>query len=456
MVAGEKPLGREEQFDAIQGYIGQCLAKSKGGLIYATGISGTGLSHGRKDRRRMTGTLGKSVTVHSVMAGLWKYPSPFEAPPALVSINCMSLTTPKAVYEAIWNGYEMHSEMQSPAEIAYPCRESAITIGISKYDIIKEEMTTFVNSEVPTESKTAKHKSGKKRDKTHQDDGQRSMLIVFLDEIDKLIGGRVSTPLLSAIVSDRDTVQNIELLLNLFSMAVSSKRLVLIGAANTLDLTDRWMEDFDKAECLPELVSFPAYRPTEVSAVLKKLATQSEDPVVLTDRAIEFLARRACSTGMGDMRGVFHICQSALATFEKRKTLVASGSKSAALEESGDEWVGIKEITEVFNKLHTGTDNEPYSAVSSLPLDQQVLLLAVVQLLQGHRQRCDKDSPERQRRKKCTSHKGRRENVGLDVEAIYQQCVVPRPTDSGCALVRVGTSKHVETCALMRIRRRMY
>ena len=84
------------------------------------------------------------------------------------------------------------------------------------------------------------------------------------------------------------------------------------------------MEDFNKAKCPPELVSFPAYRPTEVSAVLKKLAIQSQDPLVLTDRAIEFLARRACSTGMGDMRGVFHICQSALAAFEKRKTLLVS------------------------------------------------------------------------------------------------------------------------------------
>lgn len=101
-------------------------------------------------------------------------------------------------------------------------------------------------------------------------------------------------------------------------MAASSRRLILIGAANTLDLTDRWMREFERADCAPQLVQFPAYKPNEVSSVLRKLLAQCNNDI-LSDRAVEFLARKACSTGMGDMRGVLHTCLAALSTFEQGK-----------------------------------------------------------------------------------------------------------------------------------------
>lgn len=39
---GDKPAGREQQFDDVQAIVADCFAQQRGAVVYASGISGTG------------------------------------------------------------------------------------------------------------------------------------------------------------------------------------------------------------------------------------------------------------------------------------------------------------------------------------------------------------------------------------------------------------------------------
>lgn len=99
-------------------------------------------------------------------------------------------------------------------------------------------------------------------------------------------------------------------------MACSSRRLVLIGAANTLDFTETWKRAFEKAKCMPKLIPFPAYRPNEINAILNALRDKCTDPSIFSERAIDYIAKKACASNMGDIRAILRTSISILTSCE--------------------------------------------------------------------------------------------------------------------------------------------
>lgn len=97
----------------------------------------------------------------------------------------MNLMGLKSVYDLIWTGYQSHLLKEDPAEIVYPCqieRSSRAT----KQNGVVNELKLFVDSEIPKTKPTDQRQTGKKRSQRSKN-VTRSMLIVFLDEMDALI-----------------------------------------------------------------------------------------------------------------------------------------------------------------------------------------------------------------------------------------------------------------------------
>lgn len=120
--------------------------------------------------------------------------------------------------------------------------------------------------------------------------------IVTLDEIDHLLE------------------LDLEILYTLFEWSLHhSSRLVLIGIANALDLTDRFLPRLKARNLKPQLLPFLPYTAPQIASVITtKLKTLSSTPVVaqpddlpfLHPTAIQFCAKKVASQ-TGDLRKAF-------------------------------------------------------------------------------------------------------------------------------------------------------
>lgn len=122
--------------------------------------------------------------------------------------------------------------------------------------------------------------------------------VVALDEIDHLIA------------------LDLEIMYTLFDWSLNrSSRLILIGIANALDLTDRFLPRLKARNLKPELLPFLPYTATQIAAVITtKLKTIFLDPAsperdylpFFHPAAVQFCAKKVASQ-TGDLRKAFDI-----------------------------------------------------------------------------------------------------------------------------------------------------
>lgn len=123
--------------------------------------------------------------------------------------------------------------------------------------------------------------------------------VVMLDEVDRLV--------------DLD----LSLLYSLFEWSMqNTSRLVLIGIANALDLTDRFLPRLKSRNLKPELLPFMPYSAVQIGEVitskLKSLAPEGSDVVpFLHPTAIQFCTKKVAAQ-TGDLRKAFDICKRAI------------------------------------------------------------------------------------------------------------------------------------------------
>lgn len=132
--------------------------------------------------------------------------------------------------------------------------------------------------------------------------------VVTLDEIDHLI------------------TLDLEIMYNLFDWSLNrSSRLILIGIANALDLTDRFLPRLKARNLKPVLLPFLPYTATQIAAVITtKLKTISLDPAsperdyipFFHPAAIQFCAKKVASQ-TGDLRKAFDIIRRTIDLIER-------------------------------------------------------------------------------------------------------------------------------------------
>lgn len=148
--------------------------------------------------------------------------------------------------------------------------------------------------------------------------------LVVLDEVDQLV--------------DLD----LALLYSLFEWSMlPNSRLILIGIANALDLTDRFLPRLKSRHLKPELLPFMPYSAEQIAQVItSKLTGISEEASThvpfLQPAAIQFCAKKVAAQ-TGDLRKAFDICRRAIdlvdrETRDKDARIQDSPSKTPLME----------------------------------------------------------------------------------------------------------------------------
>ncbi|KAK4518878.1 E3 ubiquitin-protein ligase bre1 [Mucor velutinosus] len=199
-----------------------------------------------------------------------------------VVVNCMSVKEPKQIYQ------KLIEELSPAASI--------------QQDVVKQA-EELINA------------------------NKSKLNVVILDEIDSLI------------TRDQDVLYKI------FEWAsLPTSRLVLIGIANALDLTDRILPRLRAKNCEPQLMNFNPYQVSEITSIIRdRLFSLIEDPddpfapppkavdgtpaPLIQANAIELCARKVAAS-MGDLRTALDVCRQAieLAEMEQKKKSAAAAT----------------------------------------------------------------------------------------------------------------------------------
>jgi cell division control protein 6 len=132
---------------------------------------------------------------------------------------------------------------------------------------------------------------------------RKTSYVVTLDEVDHLLE------------------LDIDLLYNIFDWSLEkSSGLVLVGIANALDFTDRFLPRLKARGLKPQLLPFLPYSAAQISSVITAklkalLPTGSEQIPFIHATAIMFLSKKVASQS-GDLRKAFDICRRAVDLIE--------------------------------------------------------------------------------------------------------------------------------------------
>ncbi|KAI0459247.1 P-loop containing nucleoside triphosphate hydrolase protein [Xylaria acuta] len=125
-----------------------------------------------------------------------------------------------------------------------------------------------------------------------------SVYLVVLDEIDHIL------------------TLDLESLYKIFELSLQkTSRLLLVGIANALDLTDRFLPRLKSRNLKPELLPFLPYSAAQIKTIitgrLKSLVPEGSNLPFFHPAAIELCSRKV-SSQTGDLRKAFEICRRAI------------------------------------------------------------------------------------------------------------------------------------------------
>uniref|UniRef100_A0A8C2QXN3 Cell division control protein n=1 Tax=Capra hircus TaxID=9925 RepID=A0A8C2QXN3_CAPHI len=168
---------------------------------------------------------------------------------------------------------------------------------------------------------------------------------------------------------------------------LSNSRLVLIGIANTLDLTDRILPRLQAREkCKPQLLNFPPYTKNQIATILQDRLNQVSafNDQVLDNAAIQFCARKVSAVS-GDVRKALDICRRAIEIVEsdvKSQTILKPLSECKSLSESlVPKRVGVIHVSQVISEVDGNRMTlSREGAQDSFPLQQKILVCSLLLL----------------------------------------------------------------------------
>ncbi|KAJ1737918.1 AAA ATPase [Coemansia sp. Benny D160-2] len=246
---------------------------------------------------------------------------------ASVLVNCVPLTRPGQVYSAILNA------LDKPAESA---------------DSSLQELQDLVLT-------------------------SKNAFLVILDEVDSLLGSRQ------------------EVLYRLFELAAhTDSRLALVGIANALDLTDRFLPRLQARSCEPVLLNFNPYQVKDIVAILQSrldsVATKGADPII-QKAALELCARKVAATS-GDLRKALDVCRQAMESAEaeskrraksvdKENAAAAAAADAAQTQKPASLKVTIMHIAKVLTSLNGSPIAQKLEALN---FQQKLVLCAYTSL----------------------------------------------------------------------------
>ena len=232
----EAPRIRNEEWSTVRNFILEKLRKRSSGSLYISGVPGS----------------GKSFIVDQAISSSLKllFGNTTKKRTKVVKINCMTLEDPRRIFGVLLE-----------KAFGKQCTSSA-------YE--KDHRFALDHLRKAVSSSTSNRSPG-------------DMVILVLDEFDHLYQNQG------------------DILYDLFSLAeIKSSNVLLVGIANSIDLTHRLLPHLERFGVQPAMLNFRAYQHSELYALMQE-RLQSLDGPVFDAKAVELCCRKIAASS-GDMR----------------------------------------------------------------------------------------------------------------------------------------------------------
>ena len=200
------------------------------------------------------------------------------------------------------------------------------------------------------------------------------MILIVLDEIDHLEG------------------KNQEILYTIFSWPMlKNSKLILIGIANSLDLTDRLLPRLTAhIKVRPMLLHFPPYSKQDIMEIITtRLAKVSDSNSVITPTAVHLLAGKVAAVA-GDVRKALAVCRRAVEVVERkvRRQLLVDLDENVDMSDMAKKptsgVVGPGVILKVFNEVYENVVvQQCQGKTDSFPIHQKLAVCSLLLMLKN-------------------------------------------------------------------------
>lgn len=192
------------------------------------------------------------------------------------------------------------------------------------------------------------------------------MILMVLDEVDQLVGQKQSV------------------LYTIFEWpALADSKLLLIGIANSLDLTDRMLSRLNaKCELRPKLMHFAPYTKQQIVDIFKSRLDEAGMQTVFPAVTVQLLAAKVAAVS-GDVRRALDIGRRVIEMAEMNRDLDLNELGVADLEATGKpvDKVELKQVMSVLNDVYGGSQNLMAEIEDAYPLQQKVLICSLLLLM---------------------------------------------------------------------------
>lgn len=156
-----------------------------------------------------------------------------------------------------------------------------------------------------------------------------------------------------------------EVLFKIFEWATGPTNLVVVGIANAIDLTDRFLPRLQAHDLKPEVLPFKPYSSQDIVAIIEQRLKALGEEQLIHPAAVRICAAKTAANS-GDLRKAFDICRKAI----------------EMVEEEGETLVQVKHVARVCSQAFGGSDGRRY--IQDLQF-QQKAVLCVLCLVERHR-----------------------------------------------------------------------
>ncbi|XP_030386263.1 cell division control protein 6 homolog [Scaptodrosophila lebanonensis] len=204
----------------------------------------------------------------------------------------------------------------------------------------------------------------------------KRMLLLVLDEIDQLCTSRQ------------------EVLYTIFEWpSLAGARILLVGIANSLDLTDRALMRLNaRCELKPRLMHFPPYTKQQIVDIFKARLAEADVLDVFPPVTLQLLAAKVSAVS-GDVRRALDIGRRVVEIAEQQKRVGEREFNMQALNFEGEtkakedtlKPVQVTQVAAVLNKVYGASQNLDEDIEGAFPLQQKLMLCSLVLMLRNER-----------------------------------------------------------------------
>lgn len=197
--------------------------------------------------------------------------------------------------------------------------------------------------------------------------GKHKMILLILDEIDQL------------------ETKNQSVLYSIFEWpSRAESKLILVGIANSLDLTDRLLPRLNaKCELKPKLMHFASYTKQQIENIIIERLKEADVMDVFAPNAIKLLAGKVAAVS-GDIRRALDISRRVIELTESKKILQPTNDNDAnaldALKANPiDKAADMKDVLDVLNTVFGGAQTMSQDYI--FPVQQKIVLCSLLLIL---------------------------------------------------------------------------